>query len=442
MKSFYSHITKIYDEKREQQIGSKIKFLRDHIIRGVLSITLTNFFQTPFTKNVKETLELAVKLHDLGKYTLYFQDYLKTDKKPLDDLHTHSYIGSCTAFNILKSEDVTLALYAYFIILNHHGNLGDITKCYKDDSDAYYNKLKRQTKAQQNNLSQKLQSIKEGLNIDIRDNLPYEPLDLFQEVFLITTKNLSIQHYYLITYLFSLLIEADKLDASETPVYTKVAIPIESVNNAIKKKTKSDTSALRNNIRKTVLQKLELPDILQQKIFTLTAPTGIGKTLTALDFAIKLREKIGQTEGYLPQIIYALPFINIIEQGLEEYQKTLPTEVKILAHYQYADVFGDHERQDEEQEESDYYKRLMQLDTWQSDVVITSFVQFFQTLIGNRNKILKKFNHLAGAIVILDEVQTLRLDQIPLIGVSLYYLSKFLGTRILLMTATKPKILN
>lgn len=114
--------------------------------------------------------------------------------------------------------------------------------------------------------------------------------------------------------------------------------------------------------------------------------------------------------------------------------------VNILAHYQYSDVFE--ERKDENEEEKDEYynQRLMQLDTWQSDVVITSFVQFFQTLIGNRNKILKKFNHLAGAIVILDEVQTLRLEQIPLIGVSLYYLSKFLGTRILLMTATKPKI--
>jgi CRISPR-associated endonuclease/helicase Cas3 len=82
----------------------------------------------------------------------------------------------------------------------------------------------------------------------------------------------------------------------------------------------------------------------------------------------------------------------------------------------------------------------MALDTWQCDVVITTFVQLFQTLIGNRNKLLKKFNHFAGAILILDEVQTIRLGQLPLIGASLYYLSKFLNTRILLMTATKPKI--
>src|SRR5690554_5724458 len=82
----------------------------------------------------------------------------------------------------------------------------------------------------------------------------------------------------------------------------------------------------------------------------------------------------------------------------------------------------------------------MAMDTWQADIVITSFVQFFQTLIGKRNKLLKKFNHFANAIIILDEVQALRLDQMPLLGASLFYLSKFLKSRIILMTATRPKI--
>jgi CRISPR-associated endonuclease/helicase Cas3 len=93
-----------------------------------------------------------------------------------------------------------------------------------------------------------------------------------------------------------------------------------------------------------------------------------------------------------------------------------------------------------EGEIQNYNQKLMALDTWQSDVVITSFVQFFETLIGNRNKLLKKFNHFANAIVILDEVQTLRLDQLPLIGSALFFLTKFLNTRVILMTATKPKI--
>ena len=162
--------------------------------------------------------------------------------------------------------------------------------------------------------------------------------------------------------------------------------------------------------------------------------------MTALDFALKLKNKLKTKTGVESRIIYALPFINIIEQALNEYGTTLSKEIKIIGHYQYADVFGKNEKQNIDDIKQNYNQKLMSVDTWQGDIVITSFVQFFETLIGNRNKLLKKFNHFANAIVILDEVQSLRLNQMPLIGAALYFLSKFLNTRIILMTATKPKI--
>lgn len=171
MKSFYSHITKIKDEKGKEEIGAKIKFLIHHIIPGVLTIALNNFLETSYTKEVKQILELSIKLHDLGKYTIYFQNYLKTNIKPADDLHTHSYVGACTAFNILKSQNETLALYSYFIILHHHSNLNDIVKCYRENTDSYYNKLKRQTREQQKDLLQKLVFVKRELGLDIQDFL-------------------------------------------------------------------------------------------------------------------------------------------------------------------------------------------------------------------------------------------------------------------------------
>jgi CRISPR-associated endonuclease/helicase Cas3 len=191
-----------------------------------------------------------------------------------------------------------------------------------------------------------------------------------------------------------------------------------------------------------VVSNLEKEDILEHYIFTLTAPTGIGKTMTALDFSLKLKDKIKKKSGVEARIIYALPFINIIEQALSEYEKVLGQQnVNILGHYQYADVFGKRDQKENlDGAEQGYDQKLMALDTWQADVVITSFVQFFETLISNRNKLLKKFNHFANAIIILDEVQTLRLEQMPLLGASLFYLSKFLKSRIILMTATRPKI--
>ena len=437
--TFYSHS----QETAKGRVGTKrLKF---HI-EGVSQKAIGSFHFTSFSfplAHLKELLFNVCKFHDLGKYTAYFQNYLLKKRKVESELKKHSRVGAYAIFEkYKKEEDIIFSVFAYFLIISHHSDLIDILEYgFKEENNL--DRYQESFEAQKKSIVNCIEEIKNEIgcsNLSVLLNIP--EFDAYRkEVRKIQKDKAHIQHYFLINYLFSLLIEADKLDASDTPVYNRLPIFSGSVDIILAKKQKTDTSVLRNQVRKTVIQKLELPDILQRKIFTLTAPTGVGKTLTALDFALKLREKIYKTENYLPQIIYALPFINIIEQGLDEYQKTMPG-VNILAHYQYADIFENvtSKKENEEENDTDYHKKLMQLDTWQSDIVITSFVQFFQTLIGNKNKILKKFNHLAGAIVILDEVQTLRLEQIPLIGASLYYLSKFLGTRILLMTATKPKI--
>lgn len=220
--------------------------------------------------------------------------------------------------------------------------------------------------------------------------------------------------------------------------YTRQKINANSVDEYVSTKSANSLSLLRSEIRKAVISNLDKREYLECRLFTLTAPTGAGKTLAALDFALKLKEKI--ESGNPIQIIYGLPFINIIEQNFDEYKKALP-DSNVLAHYQFADVFEQTKEYDEEKgKRTGYEQRAMLLDTWQSDVVITSFVQLLQTLIGNRNRLLKKFHHFANSIIILDEVQTLKLGHLPLIGATLYYLAKFLDARIILMTATRPLI--
>ena len=434
---FYSHSK----ETPNGRVGTKR--LKVHI-EGVSQKAIENFLPginfSIHSNQLKDLLMNVCRFHDLGKFTEFFQAYLLKKGKVDSELKKHSRIGAYVIFEKYKgNEDIIFSIFAYFLIISHHSDLIDILEYgYKEESNLI--KYKESFDAQKKSILNIVEDIKNEIDCsDLTELLTIPKFNNYRkEVRKIQKSEANIQNYFLINYLFSLLIEADKLDASDTPLYRKKQISISCVDERLKE----SVNELRNDVRRTVIEKLQFPAILTHRIFTLTAPTGVGKTLTALDFALKLREKIYQTENYLPQIIYALPFINIIEQGLEEYQKAMPNTT-ILAHYQYADIFENVENEndeDEEENKNDYHKRLMQLDTWQSDVVITSFVQFFQTLIGNRNKILKKFNHLAGAIVILDEVQTLRLDQLPLIGASLYYLSKFLGTRILLMTATKPKI--
>ncbi len=431
---FYSHSK----ETPNGRVGTKR--LNIHI-EGVSQKADGNFsskinFSIP-SNQLKDLLKNVCKFHDLGKFTEYFQSYLLKKGKVNSELKKHSRIGAYVIFEKYKgNENLIFSIFSYFLIISHHSNLIDISGYgFKEERKSH--DYKESFDLQKRSILKVIEDINKEIDYpDLPELLVIPKFKIFRnKVWKIQKDEANIQNYFLINYLFSLLIEADKLDASDTPVYNRKQISARCVDERLK----GSTNELRNEVRKTVIEKLQLPDILTNRIFTLTAPTGVGKTLTALDFALKLRDKIYQTESFLSQIIYALPFINIIEQGLDEYQKTIP-DAEILAHYQYADVFEKGRNEQEEEGETKYNQRLMQLDTWQSDIVITSFVQFFQTLIGNRNKILKKFNHLAGAIVILDEVQTLRLEQLPLIGATLYYLTKFLNTTVLLMTATKPKI--
>ncbi|HET8837797.1 MAG TPA: CRISPR-associated helicase Cas3' [Flavobacteriaceae bacterium] len=441
---YYSHSKK---DEFDKVFGSKE--LKTHI-RGVLEKSLfhlsTDLDLGYSNEELKELLQIIVEFHDLGKYTSFFQNYL-LGKEPLDLLlKRHAQIGGFAAYNLLKEIDEKKALLALYIIFLHHSQLIDLLQI----RNKLGNNLMRIIGKQQEDLRKAINIIEEDLSRKrLVGIINYSEESKINKGFKHWAKlNPSIQDYFLINYLFSLLIEADKLDASDTKPYSLKSINPSSVDerfgnpNSENPNLRSMTNdELRNYCRKVVVSHLENDSILDQYIFTLTAPTGIGKTMTALDFALKLKSKIKQKQNIEPRIIYALPFINIIEQALNEYKSTLPEDIHILGHYQYADIFGEEKNfQNDDGAEINYNQKLMALDTWQADIVITSFVQFFETLIGNRNKLLKKFNHFANSIIILDEVQTLRLDQMPLLGAVLFYLSKFLKSRIVLMTATRPKI--
>ncbi len=398
-------------------------------------------------EELKEVMEIVVDFHDLGKYTSYFQNYL-LNQKPVDFLlKRHAQVGGFVAYNFFEEKEEKRGLLALYLIFLHHSPLIDVLEI----SSKLGDDLERIINNQTENLMLNFSAIEKDFDIDKLQDLVFytEEKKLRKGFKYWGKKHASIQDYFLINYLFSLLIEGDKLDASDTLPYKLKSIKPSAVDVRFGKPTIQDknlndldNNELRNYCRAVVVSNLEHKGILEHYIFTLTAPTGIGKTMTALDFSLKLKYKIKENSGVEARIIYALPFINIIEQALNEYLETLKgQDVNVLGHYQYADVFGKNDQKENvDGAEQGYDQKLMAMDTWQADVVITSFVQFFETLIGNRNKLLKKFNHFANAIIILDEVQTLRLDQMPLLGAALFYLSKFLKSRIILMTATRPKI--
>lgn len=445
----------VFSHSKLNEHGKKIgsKLLIDHL-RGVREKAFLHksknvrFSDTP--KDLDPLLNAISWLHDLGKYTSYFQAYVLDQRKVDIKLKAHSNLGAHTAFQLFRDEPEN-ALLAFYLIKMHHGNLLTFDKVLWSEN---YTELQIE---EQDIFDKQVKNLS-GLE-ELKKEFPAFNAELINLSAASTLRNLwkkelkrdaQIARYFKVNYLFSLLIESDKLDASDTKPYQLTSLPKDAVDQRPKfgkprfpnkELSTFSQNELRNFVRAEVIENIKRDDILDRRLFTLAAPTGIGKTMTSLDFVLKLREKIENKEGYLAQIIYGLPFINIIEQALSEYETTLGKE-KIIGHYQFADIFGKDEPSLNRvsDEVASYPQQKMAWDTWQSDVVITSFVQFFETLIGNRNKLLKKFHHFADSIIILDEVQTLSIEKLPLIGAALYFLCKHLNARILIMTATQPKI--
>ena len=434
MKDFYSHA----GEFKGRVI--KPKFLRVHTTE-VTRKALDQLSPAAFEPDLRGRMEQIGLYHDLGKYTPYFQAYLLKSGKIDRILKQHAKFGAFTLFQKIMQNGGTAtdAMLAFYIILHHHADLSDfdeiktLAKAAGNDAGIF----QKQLKSLLTDVSQIAAELGEGNLVEwLRFPDERDYTDAFRQFY--RPSKLDIQYYFQINYLFSLLIEADKLDASETRVHTRKSLDSLLVDQFLG----DSTNELRNRVRSNVVGRLDEIDLEKRRLFTLTAPTGVGKTLTALDFALQLRERVPALRR--GQIIYALPFINIIEQSLGVYQDVFAgTDTKVLAHYQYADVFGTGKiNHNFDGGEPEYHQKAMALDTWQGDVIITSFVQLLHTLIGSRNKVLKKFNHFADSIIILDEVQTLRLDLLPVVGAALFYLTRFLNTRVLLMTATKPEIMH
>ena len=438
--------------KENIKVGSKKLIQHLQNVQNIAKVNLINTKRLNLGFNdIAHILDEICFYHDLGKYTTYFQNYLLGTANKSGSLKNHSRIGAYCLLNKYYEIDFRLAIINYFITASHHGNFKSIRNT-EFFYGTYGETIKEEFEQQKLDIENNLDVIYQENNIpDFKGLLRFPDYRNTRKRIKKEVKIPNIQNYFFINYLFSLLIEADKLDASETPVYSRQQLNENAVDNFLPRSDFSklpspvdaeDQNTLRNIARAEVIQQIYDPDIMDYRLFTLTAPTGIGKTLTSLDFALKLKAKIRDEENHEAQIIYGLPFINIIEQALEVYSNQVFKEevkngkVSILAHYQYADVFDDSKKD----ESTGYQQKVMQLDTWQSDIVITSFVQFFETLISNRNKLLKKFHHYAGSVIILDEVQTLKLELMPLIGAALHYLTKFLDARIIMMTATQPKI--
>lgn len=193
-----------------------------------------------------------------------------------------------------------------------------------------------------------------------------------------------------------------------------------------------------NDVRRKARQALigEIDKENTERIFSLTAPTGIGKTLMAATWALKERQRIADAAGIPPKIVIVLPFLSIIDQTAREYEALLRQgnenpdgtwflTVHSLADRQYSD--------DMEESAEAFF-----IDTWRTELVITTYDQFLLTLMSPKARYQMRFHSLCDALIVMDEVQSLPCKLWKPLESLLRGLTKMGNSRILLMSATLP----
>ncbi len=191
---------------------------------------------------------------------------------------------------------------------------------------------------------------------------------------------------------------------------------------------------LRTRARRQAARDAADSDLATPTLRTLTVPTGMGKTLAAAAWALAWRTRLEASTGRRPPIVVALPYLALIEQTAMVWSELLgqPDERTLLVSHSLAA----RSYVAREAAEAEYF-----LDTWRSDVVVTTFDQVLLALADPATRHQQRFSHLTGAVLVLDEVQTLPTRLWDLAATQLSELAATAGTRVLLTTATQPGLL-
>jgi len=411
----------------------------------------------------RDVLYIIGASHDVGKATRYFQEYIHSGKATSPLLKSHSFLSSLYAFYATSQAGFRLGVlptYAQLTVMSHHGVLQTPTLAAAKLFGAR-DLLRKQTEAIQHveeldtalgkmHLPSFSEFVKEFGRAD--DSLIMSPIHalaqlskenqrLFGDPLLpIFTINLSL----------SALVDSDRMDAAQLDFPKREAIRTHSVEEHVK-----DLSEYAKQTRKADANVVKGRDLLfeilsrrasevsldDQRIFSITAPTGYGKTLAGLNFALKLRDRL-LSRGFNPRIIYVAPFLSIIDQNAAVIQQSLKISQKqsnlLLAHHHLAEM----SYSTEEDDSLSTLDSELLIEGWNSEIIVTTFIQFFYSMLGIRASQLRRLHNLEGAIVLLDEVQSIPHEYWGLVRSVIRFLSERFKIFTILMTATQPLIFD
>lgn len=380
-----------------------------------------------------EEAKLAGLLHDLGKYGSLFQRRLEGKESGID----HWSAGAWQAIMEYKEKGVAMAL----AIQGHHVGLQQASK------DSFL-KLDSKVLSNQHPLNLRLSEPDYAALIShmSNDGVKLPPLtDILTSLYEWNSRFYG-SNMLDVRMLFSTLVDADFIETEahfnalddKNKGYRKNGPALEpgkaldiltrdiqelSANS----KASPKVIQLRDDLLKTCLDAASL----SQGLFTLTAPTGGGKTLSMLAFALKHAKEHG-----LRRIVVVIPYLSIIEQTVSIYRKLFENNFDMEYVLEHHSLAGTHGKDDTE----DYYEGHQRLlsENWDAPIIVTTSVQFLESLFANRPSACRKLHRLAKSVILFDEVQTLPTGlAVPTLA-ALSRLAERYKASIVFSTATQP----
>jgi CRISPR-associated helicase Cas3/CRISPR-associated endonuclease Cas3-HD len=405
--------------------------LKDHLL-GVAE--LTREYASIF--HAGELGYAAGLLHDLGKYKAKFQARIRGQPVAV----AHSSTGALAVRErwrqLFGAADIHghLAQLVQFAIAFHHGGLRNYGT--KDEDGSLVHRLEAAAGSPE---EQEVLNGAAWKEIDLPSlSIPTDGRLVAGLLRHNNLKSYSWKLAFLGRMLYSCLVDADTVDtrnfsdpASTGPASLRVPTLAElsdRLDQALDARFAHAPDTTINQYRKSILDDCRRQAQLTPRLFTLTVPTGGGKTFSSLAFALRHAQAHG-----LRRIIYVIPFTSIIEQNAEQIRQVLGREA-VLEHHSNFDLNEVEEQLGEA--ESRRYK--LSMENWDAPVVVTTSVQFFESLFSNRRTRCRKLHNIARSVIVLDEAQSLPCGYLEPCLLALEELIESYGCSAVLCTATQP----
>ncbi len=393
--------------------------------------------------NLSAFANVAGMLHDMGKYSNAFNQYLKaSDQSKKEGLVApprgsvvHATQGAKYVYetSLCEKELRLPAEVVAICIAGHHGGLMDnitpqgetpFRNRITDDKDSLHFKEVQAAFELENLLSESLMP----LMFACRDELIS-----FIGICKANKLNAAFMIHMLVKSVFSCLVDSDRYNAycfevGKIPEKQISIPPWKEYSERLEKYFStftlvSEIDSVRHQISEQCLGAANRP----RGIYRLAVPTGGGKTLSSLRFALNHAK-----EHNMERIIYIIPYLSVLEQTAKEIRKALrcsSDEDFILEHHSNFALPED---------ENELQARRLLTDRWNQPIVISTMVQFLESIYSHKGGDLRKFHNMSNAVFIFDEVQSLPVKCVYLFNDALNFLRTFGDCTALLCTATQP----